>query len=161
MREPAARLPYLGLPYLGLPCRIEQTGAPRSALPTARVAFSFPAMDSTKEQRTWAMIAHLSAFAYYLTGIGHLLGPLIVWLAKRDGNPFINDQGREALNFQISVTLYGLVGVVLTMTVILAVIGIPALIALHVFQIVCIIIAAIKANDGVAFRYPLTIRFLK
>lgn len=118
-------------------------------------------MDSTKEQRMWAMIAHLSAFAYYITGIGHILGPLIVWLSKREGNPFIDDQAKEALNFQISVTLYGIVGVLLCMTVILAIVGIPALIALHGFQIVCIIIAAIKANDGVAFRYPLCIRFIK
>lgn len=114
-----------------------------------------------KEQRTWAMIAHLSAFAMYLTGIGHLLGPLIVWLAKRGGKPFIDDQGHEALNFQISITIYAIAAVVLCFTVILAIIGVPVLIALGVFQIVCMIIAAIKASDGVAFRYPLTIRLIK
>lgn len=114
-----------------------------------------------KDQRTWAMIAHLSAFAYYVTGIGHILGPLIVWLSKRDGNPFIDDQGKEALNFQISITIYVVAAVILCLTVVGLVIGIPILICAHAFQIVCIIIAAIKANDGVAFRYPLSLRLIK
>lgn len=114
-----------------------------------------------KEERLWAMLAHLSAFAYYVSGIGHIIGPLIIWLAKRDGHSFIDDQAKEALNFQISVTLYALGAVLLCFTVILAIIGIPILIGLHVFQIVCMIIAAIKANDGVAFRYPLTLRLIK
>jgi uncharacterized Tic20 family protein len=117
--------------------------------------------ESSKEQRTWAMVAHLSAFAYYVTGIGHLLGPLIVWLMKRDGNPFVDDQGKEALNFQISITIYGIAAVVMCFTVILALVGVPILIGLHLFQIVCIIIAAIKANEGVAFRYPLNLRLIK
>ena len=114
-----------------------------------------------KEERTWAMIAHLSAFAYYVTGIGHIVGPLIVWLSKRDGYPFVDDQAKEALNFQISVTIYGIVAVVMIFTVIFAVVGIPILILLHTFQVICIIIAAIKANDGVAFRYPLSLRLIK
>ena len=109
----------------------------------------------------WAMLAHVSAFAYYFSGIGHIIGPLIIWLAKRDSHPFIDDQAKEALNFQISVTIYAIGAVLLCFTVILAIIGIPVLIGLHVFQIVCIIIAAIKANDGVAFRYPLTLRLIK
>src|SRR5437899_8693183 len=110
-----------------------------------------------KEERTWAMIAHLSAFAYYVSGIGHIVGPLIVWLSKRDGNPFVDDQAKEALNFQISVTIYGIGAAILCFVLI----GIPLLIGLHVFQIVCIIIAAIKAGDGVAFRYPLNLRLIK
>ena len=114
-----------------------------------------------KEERTWGMIAHLSAFAYYFSGVGHILGPLIVLLVKRDGHPFVEDQAKEALNFQMTVTLIGIAAVVMCFTVILAVIGIPILIGLHVYQIVCMIIAAIKANDGVAFRYPLTLRLVK
>ena len=114
-----------------------------------------------KDDRNWAMIAHLSAFAYYITGIGHILGPLIVWLSKRDGHPFIDDQAKEALNFQISITIYVIAAVIMCVTVILAVIGIPILICVHAFQIVCMIIAAIKARDGVAFRYPLSLRFIK
>ena len=115
---------------------------------------------STKEERLWAMIAHLSAFAMYFTVIGHIIGPLIVWLAKRDGNPLVDDQGREALNFQISWTIYLIANFILFITVIGAIIAIPIFFILPVFHIVCMIIAAIKANDGVAFRYPLCIRFL-
>jgi len=115
----------------------------------------------SKDERLWAMIAHLSAFAMYATGIGHILGPLIIWLWKRDGNPFVAEQAREALNFQISFTIYVAAAVALCLTVVGLVIGVPALWALPVFQIVCIIIAAIKANDGVHFRYPLTLRLIK
>jgi hypothetical protein len=115
----------------------------------------------SKEERTWAMIAHLSAFAYYVTGVGHILGPLIVWLSKRDGHPFVDDQAKEALNFQISVTIYGIVAVIMCFTLVFAVIGIPILIGLHAFQVICIIIASIKAHDGVAFRYPLSLRLIK
>lgn len=122
-------------------------------------------MDATieKDQRTWAMIAHLSAFAYYfpLTGIGHILGPLIVWLSKRDGNPFVDDQAKEALNFQISLTIYVVAAVIMCITVIGLVIGIPILLCVHAFQIVCIVIGAIKAYDGIAFRYPLNLRLIK
>jgi uncharacterized Tic20 family protein len=82
-------------------------------------------------------------------------------MVKRDTSSFINDQGKESLNFQISLTIYGIGALILCMTVILAIIGIPILIALGVFQVVMIIIAAMKANDGVAYRYPLNLRLIK
>jgi hypothetical protein len=109
-----------------------------------------------QDQRMWAMIAHLSAFAIYFSGIGHLIGPLVVWLAKREGRPFVDDQAKEALNFQISWTIYMLVSFVLVFVFI----GIPLLIGLAIFHIVCMIVAGLKANDGIKYRYPLTIRFL-
>lgn len=115
----------------------------------------------SKDERLWAMLAHFSAFAMYFTGIGYFLGPLIVWLIKRDGHPFVDDQGKEALNFQITITLIFITAVLLCFTIIGMVIGVPVLLGLHLYQIVCIIIAGIKASDGVAFRYPLTIRLIK
>ncbi len=114
----------------------------------------------SKDERLWGMLAHVSAFAMYFTVIGHIVGPLIIWLSKRDGSPFIDDQGKEALNFQISWTIYMIGSFVLFITVIGAIIAIPLFVVLPIFHIVCMIIAAIKANDGVAFRYPLTIRIL-
>ena len=126
-------------------------------LPESEPALATP----SKDERTWAMIGHLSAFSYYITGIGIILGPLIVWLAKRDGNPFVDEQAREALNFQISIIIYYAAAILLCCTVILAVIGVPVLIGLHLFQIVCMIIAAIKANDGIHFRYPANLRIIK
>lgn len=117
--------------------------------------------EADKDERLWAMLAHLSALTYYITGIGVVVGPLIVWLMKRDGHPFVDEQGKEALNFQVSILIYIAAAVLMCFTVILAVIGIPILAGIHIFQLVCVIIAAIKANDGVSFRYPLTLRLIK
>ena len=126
-------------------------------IPTTATPPALPA----KDERLWAALAHLSAFAIYFTGIGHLVGPLVIWLAKRSGNPFINDQGREALNFQITWTIMMVANCILFITIIGAVIAVPLFYVLPVYHVVCMIIAAIKANDGVAFRYPLTLRLIK
>ena len=126
-------------------------------IPTTPTPPALPA----KDERLWATLAHLSAFAIYFTGIGHLVGPLVIWLAKRSGNPFINDQGREALNFQITWTIMMVANCILFITIIGAVIAVPLFYVLPVYHVVCMIIAAIKANDGVAFRYPLTLRLIK
>jgi uncharacterized Tic20 family protein len=108
------------------------------------------------EDRLWGALAHLSAFAMYFTGIGHIVGPMIIWLWKRDTNSFVASEAKEAMNFNISVSIYALVALVLC----LIFIGIPLLIALHSFQVICIIIAALKASDGRSFRYPLNLRLV-
>jgi uncharacterized Tic20 family protein len=82
---------------------------------------------------------------------------LIVWLIKRDEHPFVDDQGREAVNFQLSMTLYYFVGLVL----LLVLIGFVILPALVVFSIVVTVMAAVQANGGQRYRYPLCIRFIK
>jgi uncharacterized Tic20 family protein len=63
-------------------------------------------MEIDKDARTWATICHLSALIM-LVGVplGNILGPLVVWLAKRQESEFVDDQGKEALNFQITFTL--------------------------------------------------------
>ena len=110
------------------------------------------------QERTWAMIAHLAALAVFI-GIpfGNILGPLVVWLIKKEESSFVDDQGKEALNFNISVTIYAFAAAIL----ILLVIGIILLIGIGIAMIVFIIMAAIKANSGEEYRYPLTIRFIK
>ncbi len=105
----------------------------------------------------WGMFCHLAALAGYIIPFGHILGPLVVWLVKREEYPFVADQGKEALNFQISITIYGLICIPLVFLAI----GILLLIALMVAALVFIVIAAIKANEGTPYRYPLTIRFIK
>jgi len=110
-----------------------------------------------KDARNWGMICHLVAFSGFVIPFGHILGPLIVWAIKKDDHPFIDDQGKEAMNFQLSMTIYSIVAFLL----IFIVIGIFLLIALCVFVVVMIIVASIKANEGVYYRYPLTIRFFK
>lgn len=110
------------------------------------------------DERTWAMICHLSAFAFAICPpIGHMAGPLVVWLLKRDEFPLVDDQGRESLNFQITMTLYGCAVLVL----LLAGIGLPLLAGLWAWNILATIIAAARASQGVRFRYLLTIRFLR
>lgn len=109
-----------------------------------------------KEQRTWALCAHLSAFVGHFIPFGHILGPLVIWILKKEDMPFVGDQAKEALNFQISMTIYFAIGAVL----IFVGIGLLILPVLWLFDIILVIIAAIKANDGVLYRYPATIRLV-
>jgi uncharacterized Tic20 family protein len=109
------------------------------------------------QERTWGLIVHLSALAGFIVPFGHIIGPLVIWLIKKDESPFVDDQGKESINFQISMTLYAVVAAVL----ILVVIGIFLLIGIGILDIVLVIVAAVKANAGEKFRYPLTIRFIR
>jgi uncharacterized Tic20 family protein len=123
---------------------------------------SVPAVQSSDE-RLWAMIGHLSAFSAFLTGIGCIVGPLIVWLVKKDTLPFAADQAKEALNYNITVAI-GFVALVLFSIITLGiglVIAYPVGVLLWLAWIVFTIIAAIKANEGVAYRYPFTLRLVK
>ena len=113
-------------------------------------------MDPSQE-RNWAMLAHLSALAGFIIPLGNIIGPLVIWLIKKDESEFVSDQGKEALNFQISVTIYMIVSAIL----IVIVIGIFLLIAIGIFMLVMIIIAAVKASSGEKYRYPFTIRLIK
>lgn len=88
--------------------------------------------------------------------LGHLLGPLIVWLVKRGDSTEIDAHGKESLNFQLSMLIYDIVAGILC----LIVIGIPLLIALWIANTVLVIIASLKASEGGFYRYPFTIRFL-
>jgi uncharacterized protein len=110
-----------------------------------------------KDTRMWGMLCHLAALAGFFIPFGHLVGPLIVWLIKREEIPFVDDQGKESLNFQISMTIYGIIPMLLAFILI----GIPLLILLAIVDFVLIIVASIKSNNGERYRYPLTIRFIK
>jgi len=108
-----------------------------------------------KDARTWAMVCHLAAFAGFIIPFGSLLGPLIVWAIKKDEDPFINDQGKEAINFQLTL----LIGFVVSIILMFVFIGFLLIAALVVYCIIMVIIAAMKANEGEQYRYPYTIRF--
>ena len=112
---------------------------------------------AASDASTYAMFCHLSAFAGLFFPFGNVLGPLIVWLIKKDEMPEVDAHGKESLNFQISVTIYMIVSAIL----ILVLVGIFLLLALSVFWLVVVIVATVKANEGLLFRYPLTIRFLQ
>ncbi len=111
----------------------------------------------SKDERMWAMFVHIAAFAFFVIPFGNILGPLIIWMIKKEQYPFVEEQGKEALNFQISMTIYAVASIIL----IIIVIGLPVLIAVFFVDFVFTVIAAVKANDGEHYVYPLTIKFIK
>jgi uncharacterized Tic20 family protein len=112
----------------------------------------------SKDACTWAMLCHLSALVGLLgNGIGFILGPLIVWLIKRQEHPFIDEQGKEAVNFQITMFIAFAVSFILAFLLI----GIPLLVILAILEIVFPIIAAIKTSNGEHYRYPVSLRLIK
>lgn len=116
-----------------------------------------PTTSTSAEIRTWCVLCHASALlGLFFHFFGHLLGPLIVWLIKRDASPEIDANGRESLNFQLSMLIYDIVAGILCIVLI----GIPILIALWVLNTVFVIIASVKTSNGEFYRYPFTIRFL-
>ncbi|MGB8341715.1 MAG: DUF4870 domain-containing protein [Chthoniobacterales bacterium] len=113
---------------------------------------------TSSNARTWCVLCHASALlGLFFHFLGHIFGPLIVWLLKRGDAPEIDAHGKESLNFQLSMLIYDAAAVILCFVLI----GIPILIVLWVLNTVLVIVASIKASDGELFRYPLTIRFIK
>ncbi len=86
------------------------------------------------------MACHLSALSAFVTGIGYIIGPLVVWLIKKDDYPLVDDQGKEAINFAISMTIYYAVAAVL----VLAIVGAILLVALGIFHFIEVIIASVR-----------------
>jgi len=116
------------------------------------------AIETNRDARMWAMFCHLAALAgFILVGIGVIIGPLVVWLMKKEEFPFVDEQGKEALNFQISMFIYGIVAGLLCFVCI----GFVLAPLVGITDLVFLIIAAIKANNGEHYRYPLTIRLIK
>jgi uncharacterized protein len=124
----------------------------------AVVVESSPAAPS-KSERQWAMGCHLIGLCGVVVPVpaAGLIGTLILWLLKREEGAFIDEQGKEALNFQISLLIYFLICFLLMFIAVGAFLFVP----LGIFGFVCIIIATIKASEGTAFRYPASIRFIK
>jgi uncharacterized Tic20 family protein len=142
------------------PPPIEPTPSPATPDP---VPYATPGASSTaaglyagpppdKDSVTMGMLCHLlGIFTWFI-------GPLIIWLMKKDTSPFVDDQGKEALNFQIFAAIACLVCIPLVM---IPCLGILVLIGLHITRAVFGVIASVESNKGVAYRYPLTIRFIK
>ena len=117
-----------------------------------------PSATVRPEERNWALIAHLSALAFHIMPpFGHILGPLLVWLFKRQTSAFVDDQAKEALNWQISVSIYGMIAGLL----IFAFVGFVLLPLLYIADVVFIILGAVAANEGKRFRYPFNLRLVK
>jgi hypothetical protein len=116
--------------------------------------------ETNRDACMWAMFCHLAGLGGFLPiapVLGSIIAPLIVWQIKKDEFAFVDEQGKEAVNFQISILIYALVAGLLC----LACIGIALLPTVYIFDVVFLLIAGVKANNGEHYRYPLTIRFIK
>jgi uncharacterized protein len=117
-----------------------------------------PGAAPTEYERTWGMLAHLSSLAGLVLPLaGIVLGPLAVWLWRRDESGFVAEHAREALNFNISVLL----GALACMLLMLVFVGFLLGTALFIAWLVMTLIAAIKASEGHPYRYPFSLRLVK
>ncbi len=129
---------------------------------------------SEQEDRTWGMLCHLASFAGLLVPtLGNILGPLLVWLIKRNDSPYVDAHGKESLNFQISLSIYLLAGggiltvfgfllgfVICLGPLVVAMMGV-AVSALVIVGIIYQIVGSVRAKEGNFLRYPMTIRFFR
>lgn len=144
-------------------------------------------IEENRDARTWATLCHLSALLMLLgVPLGNVLGPLVVWLVKRNEHPFVDDQGKEALNFQLSITLYWVIaGILILFSVgsiaffwpavhhrmfdfgnpmtmpFVMLFGLLLIFGLLILEVILSIVAAVKTSNGEAYRYPLTLRAIK
>lgn len=109
------------------------------------------AQTPSTDDRNLAMLAHLLGI------VSGFVGALIIWLIKKDQSPFVDEQGKEALNFQITV-LIGIVGSWILMFVLIGMLLMPLLL---IANLVFCILAAVAVSKGQHYRYPLAIRLLK
>ena len=110
-----------------------------------------------KEQRNWAMFCHLSALAGLLFPFGSVIGPLIIWLVKKEEMPLVAEHGRKSLNFQLTM----MIAYIVSFLLVFVVVGVILLPIVALFSLIMVIVSAIKASDGKEVNYPLTIEFIK
>ena len=111
---------------------------------------------SPSDERMWGMLAHLSALAGFIIPFGNVIGPVVVWQIQKDKSAFVDYHGKEAVNFQITMTIAFCIALLL----IIIVIGVPILIVLGILSLVFSVIAGVKANNGEHYKYPFTFRFI-
>ena len=118
-----------------------------------------------KEERKWAMFCHLAGLAGLsplLPAIGSAVAPLVIWQLKAEEFPFVAEQGRRAVNFQLSILLYATIGAVICFVSIIGAFLMPVVLCVFgLVDLIFVLIAAVKANGGWHYRYPITIRFFK
>jgi uncharacterized protein len=145
--------------------------------------------DLPQSARQWGMWCHLSGLVCAICNLVvvpflSIIVPYLVWRSGRDHHPFVDDQGREAINFQLSMAIYTIVYLVLliflvfvtcgialstqslsnifgTALGILAIVGGLVFAGFAIFQLAVIILAALKAANGQSYQYPFTLRFLQ
>ncbi len=123
--------------------------APFAQTPVYPASGQMP-LHSTPNDRTLATVTHLLGL------VAGFLGPLIVWIVKKEESPYVAQQAKEALNFQLTMILYWVVSF-FAMIILIGLLMLPVVLVL---QFVLPIVAAVAANKGTAYRYPLTLRFI-
>lgn len=118
------------------------------------------------DQQTWRVLAHASAFIQFL-GVPSVVGPLIVWLLRRD-DPIVEPHARAALNFQLSLLIYFLLGGVVAFVAFVTIIGIPIAALIVIFLLVLLflellfaLLATLAASRGEFYRYPMSLELVK
>ncbi|MBE0644474.1 MAG: DUF4870 domain-containing protein [Bacteroidetes bacterium] len=127
-----------------------------------------------QDERSWAMLCHLAVFSSVIIPFGHIIGPLVVWMVKKEQFPLVADQGRESLNFQISMTIYTVIILIVFVVSLLGfiagdyhekfptplILSSASFLVLGLVNLVMVIIAAVRAYKGERYRYPLSIHFV-
>ena len=111
----------------------------------------------TQDEKNFGMLCHLSALSGFIVPMASLVAPLIIWLLKREESAFVDRQGKEAVNFQISFLIYAMVCCLLMFVLV----GFVLLPILAIFGLIVIILGAMAASKGEDYRYPFSIRFIK
>lgn len=115
-------------------------------------------------EKQFALFVHLSALlGLVLSPLAAVIAPLVMWQIKKNESAFIDDQGKEAVNFNLTLLLVGLALVLLTLITfgLGALLTVPLGLALCVAWLIFAILAGIKANEGIAYRYPYILRLIK
>jgi len=110
----------------------------------------------SSDERNMALVAHLGTFSSVLIGPLSFLVPLLVYLYWKERSEFVAEEAKEALNFQLTLLLLTVAGVLLLVVLV----GIVVLIVTGLMGIVLPILAAIRVGEGRAYRYPITIRII-
>jgi len=109
-------------------------------------------------ERQWGMLVHIAAMALFILPVaGNIIGPLIIYLMKKDEYEFVAEQGKEVLNFQITWSIIFFISIIL----IFVGIGILMLVGFGIAWLVLVIVASVSASNGTPYKYPFTIRFLQ
>jgi uncharacterized protein len=112
----------------------------------------------TPEEKNWAVFCHLASLAVVIVPFfGNVIGPLIIWLIKKDEMPFVDHHGKEAVNFQISISIAAFISFLL----IFVLVGFLLLLALAIYMLVMVVMAAVAASRGEHYRYPHSLRLIK
>lgn len=115
---------------------------------------------ASSDEKSWSMFTHLAAFVAMVPlvpVIGMVLGPLVVWLMKKESMPLVAENGKEALNFNISMFIAYCISIILMIIVI----GIPIFVGLVIFHFIVTILAAIKASEGGVYKYPFSLKLVQ